>query len=273
MFDDYKRVGGIYCFENKINGKKYIGKSIDLKKRILDHINSLRINKDKSVYLQNAWNKYGEKSFIIYILCEENNYEKLSELEIFFINKLNSKTPYGYNLTNGGDGTFGYKWSEELRKSIAGKRNHFYGKIHSEKTKEQMSISQRGEKNHNYGKTPSEETRRKMSENHYNNSGEKHPNWGKRLSKETRNKISNSVKKVTSGENNPRFGKKLRDSSSKYFGVYFVKRNRNWQSKIRFNKKEIHIGTFYNETDAAMAYDKYVMEHNLPNPLNFPKNK
>lgn len=266
MFDEFNNVSGIYCFENKVNGKKYIGKSINLKKRILDHINSLRRSKDDCTYLQNAWNKYGEENFSICII--ETSEENIEELEIFYIKEYNSKSPFGYNLTNGGDGTSGYTWSDEKRKAISGEGNPFYGRNHTEETKKKMSNFQSGDKNHNLGRKFSEETKRKMKENHVDYSGKNHPQWGKPKSYETKIKIAESLGDM-SGENNPHFGKKNKKSSSIYFGVYFHKRNSKWAASLVVNKKQVHIGYFEKEEEAAIAYDKYVLENKLNNPINF----
>lgn len=86
----------IYLIENNINKKKYIGKH---------STNNLQ---DKyfggGTYLKSAIKKYGRENFKkkILELCE--NPEIINEKEIFWISELNTKSPYGYNLTNGGDG-------------------------------------------------------------------------------------------------------------------------------------------------------------------------
>jgi len=63
-----KKTVEIYCIENLVNGKKYIGQSIESEKRIETHIYDLRANRDSSIYLQNSWNKYGEQNFRIYFI-------------------------------------------------------------------------------------------------------------------------------------------------------------------------------------------------------------
>jgi hypothetical protein len=65
-------------------------------------------------------------------------------MESILINKLNSNNKkHGYNLTNGGDGVCGYKFTDEQleikRKNSMGKNNPFYGRTHTEETKIKMS--------------------------------------------------------------------------------------------------------------------------------------
>ena len=56
---------GIYQIESLINGKKYIGSSINVSNRILNqHLKALREKNHHNKYLQNHFNKYGEEDFI-----------------------------------------------------------------------------------------------------------------------------------------------------------------------------------------------------------------
>lgn len=108
---DLPKKSGIYCFENKINGKLYIGQAQNIRKRIQQHISS----KD-GLYFHNALRKYGYMNFNIYIL-EFADIDKLSELEIYYINKYNSFKE-GYNLTEGGEGHRGTCITEERKQLI-----------------------------------------------------------------------------------------------------------------------------------------------------------
>jgi len=56
--------------------------------------------------------------------------------------------------------------------------------------------------------------------------------------------------------------RKSENKSSKYIGVRFNKQASKYKSCVVHNKKQIHIGTFINEIDAAKAYNKKVSELN-----------
>lgn len=51
-----------------------------------------------------------------------------------------------------------------------------------------------------------------------------------------------------------------RKGTSKYKGVSWHSREKKWRAKITVNKKEIVIGDFKNEEEAAKAYDKKAKE-------------
>lgn len=59
--------------------------------------------------------------------------------------------------------------------------------------------------------------------------------------------------------------------TSDYKGVYWKKAHRKWAARIGFQKKEIHLGYFGNEIDAARAYDTAARKyHGDFAVLNFP---
>jgi group I intron endonuclease len=49
--------GHIYLINNKINNKKYVGQSINIKRRITEHIRNANNNDNHPLY--HAFNKYG----------------------------------------------------------------------------------------------------------------------------------------------------------------------------------------------------------------------
>ena len=101
----------IYCIENLVNGKRYVGETTySLDKRWGEHVRmSRRAFKHRPLYA--AINKYGVENFTHYVLeeCEE---DVRWEREQYWIQKLNT-FHFGYNATRGGDGTTTLNISQE----------------------------------------------------------------------------------------------------------------------------------------------------------------
>lgn len=174
------RTGIIYGYTNLESGRMYIGQTLHQERRWKQHRyckNATGWHKD----YQNNPQKY-EYSVIEYDVPED----KLDEREIFWISFFDSYNN-GYNLTEGGNSTRGYKYSDEVKHKIS---ESLKGKTHSLETRKKMSEHHAdvsgennpmygkklsGEKNPMYGKTHSEETRKKMSDafkgRHWYNNG------------------------------------------------------------------------------------------------------
>ena len=82
---------GIYAIRNKVNGKQYIGSSVNLFHRWSVHKTYLKQGKHDNRYLQAAWNKYGSDAFE-YIILEFCEHYLVREQE--YLDKLNPE----YNL-------------------------------------------------------------------------------------------------------------------------------------------------------------------------------
>jgi group I intron endonuclease len=112
--EEGNNTSGIYILRNKINNKKYIGQAINLRRR---HINFLcETRKYGGHVIDNARKKYGPNAFEYSILTHCPT-EELNYWEAFYVERLKTTTPNGYNMTNGGDSvvmsTEEYKKGEE----------------------------------------------------------------------------------------------------------------------------------------------------------------
>ena len=163
---------GIYKITNKLNGKVYIGQSIDIDTRWRQHCNA----KD-NMLIHKSIQKYGPKNFSFKVLLECPA-EMLNDWERDMIALYDCISPKGYNLTEGGGGC---KCSEETRLK--------------------MSEAKKGKPSWNKGIPCSEERKRKISEaNKGHHISEEHKRKisnaqkGKHLPEETKIKISNTLK-------------------------------------------------------------------------------
>lgn len=92
---------GIYKYQNKINDKIYIGQSVNIERRYLQHIQDAKNRPEKGTGIDIAINKYGINNFTFEII-EECPVEQLNEREKFWIEYFDSYNN-GYNRTIGGD--------------------------------------------------------------------------------------------------------------------------------------------------------------------------
>lgn len=127
----------VYCIDNLINGKQYIGTAVDYERRWCEHKSG-----HGSKILKAAFQKYGINNFNFEVieLLPEN---EAKELETLMIEIFRTQAPRGYNITLGGEGTIGWAPSKETRRKMSqshtGARNGMYGKSHSMETKKKIS--------------------------------------------------------------------------------------------------------------------------------------
>jgi group I intron endonuclease len=185
----------IYRAINLTNGKTYIGKTITpLLTRKKRHLYDAK--KGSGYLFHMAIRKYGDDGFAWDVIDNCLFAESLPDLERYYIKLYNSKSPFGYNLTDGGEGLFNPTADVRNRISLSnkGKHNHSAktlkkisagskGRKLTDEQREHLSKINRGENHPRFGRHHSEETKKKMSDAHR---GRKHGP----LSKETKIKLS-----------------------------------------------------------------------------------
>lgn len=138
---------GVYMIKNKVNGKYYVGSSIDVESRWKQHIKGLTENTHSNKHLQNAWNKYGEFNFEFSVL-EETDLQNLRKRETYYLKKLDC-TKKGYNLID--DANFGLGVSaskavrEKISKACSGSKNGNYGRKRTEEEIQRIRDKRWGE--------------------------------------------------------------------------------------------------------------------------------
>lgn len=175
-----EKLSGIYQIKNIINAHRYIGSSTELTRRLQQHRSDLRCNRHFNAHLQNAWNKYGENSFVmeIILLCNKGDTIKYEQI-------LLDRTHNEYNFAK--DATapmLGKRHTKEALAKISNASKNIsdetrakisaagLGRKHTEESKRKISASK-------IGHGVSKETRIKISRSKV----------GKRLSKEHRQKL------------------------------------------------------------------------------------
>jgi group I intron endonuclease len=133
---------GIYVIRNKINGKEYVGKSKELTKRNRAELNSLKHGDFHNKHLQRSYDKYGPENFEIEVIKRNICPGLLGAHEIIEIAKRGLPDhDLGYNYTWGGEGTNGYKPTEEARKNMS--KAQTGKKISKEQRKKQSKTMKR----------------------------------------------------------------------------------------------------------------------------------
>lgn len=228
IVSEFNKKPGIYLLHNLVNGKQYVGSSIDLKRRLYSYYSPSKLIDGR--YISNSIMKYGHNNFTVLILelVEPSDHIKTDLLsrEQYYIDLL--KPILNLNPTAGS--SLGFKHSDETKALLAslrkgkslseetkqllselfsspgpvgpggvsagrspgrsGELNPFWGKTHNLDTLTKMKLSKIGELNPMYSKNKSPEFIEQM---YKNKNGSNNPMWGKTHSKETLNKMRKGV--------------------------------------------------------------------------------
>jgi len=171
----------IYLVSNKLNGKQYVGQTINPERQI-----------GHGRILRKAYKLHGRDNFSYEPICTGiTSRTTLNAVERFWIAVADTVVPKGYNIELGG--SEGSTWTEERRRkhSLA-----LTGRIHTRPL---------GSKSGMKGKKYPEEGKRKLSEAL---KGRVSPNWGRKASEETKAKMTASQKAYWAANGSPNKGRK-----------------------------------------------------------------
>lgn len=152
-------ITGIYKIENTVNHKVYIGKSVNIIRRLKQHTTQIT-----NEHLYNSISKYGIDKFSFEVIKETYD---LDYWEIFLIQIYHATDDrYGYNVAPGGEGGQG-NWiflSEDKKRVIKDKLSKANkNKIISEEQRKLISSKLKGRPSKRKGTKSSKETRLKLS--------------------------------------------------------------------------------------------------------------
>jgi hypothetical protein len=139
----FKNKSGVYLIHNNINGKKYIGSSVDLGLRLATYYFPSRLSDNR--YVSRSMLKYGHISFSVVILCVLGEKGTQSKDVI-----LNTEQAYidlyapALNINPVAGSSLGFKHSEESKKLISEFRK---GRVLSLDVKKKLSLLFSGELN------------------------------------------------------------------------------------------------------------------------------
>ena len=112
------KISGIYKITNIVNLKFYVGRSINVTRRLKQHLWDLRANRHSNPKLQNSFNKYGESNFTFELCCRASS-DCLIELEQLAIDE-GIQTGRCFNINTNAEygGVSGRIWTDEQINNI-----------------------------------------------------------------------------------------------------------------------------------------------------------
>lgn len=134
----------VYLITNLVNGKKYVGQTVQNPERRWARHKRNCVN-GYPYHIYNAMRKHGIENFQFELIDECVCSEELFESEIRWIEHYDTFKGVGYNMTSGGmSPMLGRTHTEESKRKMSkdrsGKLNPFYGKKHTEESKRKMSL-------------------------------------------------------------------------------------------------------------------------------------
>lgn len=223
--------GYIYLIKNLQTKRVYIGQAVNINKRIKEHFYGA-----PKLYIDNSIKKYGPNNFTWRIIGNCYSEQKLNEAEKECIRFYQSNIHrynkiYGYNETDGGEGTRGHKLSIQHKNAIIKSNKQ---RIISDETKLKISKSNTGKirskefkenlKQKRIGEKHSTETKRKIGNAHK----------GQHHTEQSIIKIKQNRKDKCKGKNNPMYGVSMIQRLVNKYGEELGRQKYNeWKEKCK----------------------------------------
>lgn len=245
---------GIYCIENNINHKKYIGQSKNIHKRVLQHINDAKNNINKNYEFYHDIIEYGIDSFSFYVL-EECSLQSLEEKEMYYIEKYDT-VKNGYNNTYGGSG------SKKLSSNDLNRIEELLlNNVSQQDIADEINVSRELIQGINTGRYYFREDKKYPIKDYNDNNNN---NGNKKNSKNINNGHNNKIKRLTVC---PLCGNEMWESSDMCLECYLKDKAKNIPQRdvlldLILNNSFSAIGKMYNVSDNAVR--NWCKKYNLP---------
>lgn len=137
-----KGVAGVYRWLNLVNGKIYIGSSVNCSKRKSQHVDALNKGTHKSKHLLSAWKKYGSEVFWFSVVeITEATKEAVLAAEQKWLDAVKPFGENGYNKSPQAESPLGVIRSADYKRKMS---ERMRGRKLSDEIREKMSLSRMG---------------------------------------------------------------------------------------------------------------------------------
>lgn len=137
------KICGIYVIKNVVDGKAYVGSSVDIAARWSKHRGGLLRGTHSNPHLLSAWRKYGESAFHFSVLLTCDVAELLEKEQIEITASRCANREYGYNILSIAGSPLGRKHSEETKRKISA---IVKGRKATDETRLKISLALKGRK-------------------------------------------------------------------------------------------------------------------------------
>ena len=250
--------GIIYKWTCNINGKSYIGQTVNEKRRERDFLDETKYYAGEKI--NNARKKYGlsdgtwTKTVLKRLWCkngrEDELRERLNYWERYYIEQFDT-IKNGYNITNGGDCDFSQEVIEEMRRKSF---EHWNNMSDEEKSKFISSSKEKYKKWYNSLSIEEREKYKMIARNANLGLHRGHSSFRSLKSSENKKGIPRSEetkKKIKESLLSKKLQYKIKNETNNPEGCYFIPRINRWRSTIYYKGEKRLLGHF--ETPQAAS--------------------